>query len=62
MKGRLKYLPSVVLIELDSIKRDLNLDRDSDAFREIVKYTKIGREFEHIGGVLGMRTPKRRKR
>ena len=57
-KGRIKYVPPVVLEEVDSIKKYLNIQRDSEAFKELTNYARIGREMERIGKFWGV---KRRK-
>lgn len=43
-KGQLKYLPKEVLEELNNIKINFNIDRDSNAFRKMVDFSEVGRE------------------
>ena len=47
-KGKNKYLPKVAIIELNDIKREDKLQSDSDAFREMVRYTRVGREVKRL--------------
>ena len=48
IRGRKKYVPPNVLEELNFIKADENLIKDSDAFRQMAGYSKVGREFKKI--------------
>lgn len=48
MKGKNKYLPSIVINELDDIKLEHNIKADSIAMGKMVKYTRVGRELERI--------------
>jgi len=43
-RGQLKYLPKEVLKELDNIKINFNIDKDSNAFRKMVDFSEVGRE------------------
>jgi len=51
VKGRLKYVPKIVLIELDDIKREDDIFADAEAFRKIVKYARVGRELNRLKNV-----------
>ena len=42
--GRYKYNPKDVIECLEKYKLDLNIKSDSEAFREMVKDAKLGRE------------------
>lgn len=48
VKGRMKYIPAVVIDELRDLKLEKGLKSDSEAFREIANYSQIGREVERI--------------
>jgi len=48
MKGRITYVPPSVFDELNDIKKENKLKRNSDAFREMVNYTRVGREAERL--------------
>lgn len=43
-RGAIKYNPKDVIECLEKYKIDLNIKSDSDAFREMVKDAKLGRE------------------
>ncbi len=43
-KGRHKWVPFIALAELDMIKKEDNLFKDSQAFQQMVDYARIGRE------------------
>lgn len=43
-RGQYKYLPKEVLMELDNVKLNFNIDKDSNAFRKMVDFSEIGRE------------------
>lgn len=47
-KGRMKYLPSEVLREIDDIKAEHKIVKDNVAMRKMVDYTRVGRELERI--------------
>jgi hypothetical protein len=47
-KGRTGWLPSMVLDELDDIKREEQLDNKGDAFKFMTKYCRMGREINRI--------------
>ena len=47
-KGRVVYVPPNVFDELDSIKRDESICSTADAFREMVKFSRVGREAKKI--------------
>ena len=48
IKGRMKYLPSMVMEEIEQIKRENRIFKDNYAMREMVKYARVGRELERI--------------
>jgi hypothetical protein len=47
-KGRIIYVPPSVIEELDCIQRRKKLKRKADALKEMVKYSKAGREIERV--------------
>lgn len=44
----MKYVPKVIIEELEDMKVEKGLMGDSDAFREIAKYSQVGREAERM--------------
>lgn len=47
-KGGMIYVPPNILDEADLIMRSKNITSRSDALREIVEYSRVGREVEQI--------------
>lgn len=47
-KGKLLYVPSGILEEISDIKREDKLTSNADAFREMVKYTRVARELKRM--------------
>lgn len=50
-RGRIAYIPPAVLQELNVIKNRKNLEKErwqSDAFKEMVDYSKLGRKVEEM--------------
>ena len=47
-KGRVVYVPPNVFEELNCIKADEKLNSNADAFREMVKFSRVGREAKRI--------------
>lgn len=43
-KGRICWVPPAVVIELDDIKREDAIGTQADAFKELTKYARVGRE------------------
>ncbi len=50
-KGRIKYVPKSVIEELDYIRKGESLP-DSEAFRDMVRYSQIGREVERFRSTI----------
>lgn len=48
LKGRMQYIPPVILVELNDIMRENRLENKSQAFKEMAKYTRVGRELERM--------------
>lgn len=51
-KGRVKYVPPSVVQELESIKKANEIFKDSDGFKDMVRYARIGREIEAVRGKM----------
>jgi len=47
-KGRMIYVPPIVLEEIFTIKQEEGIDKNSLAFDKMVKYSKVGREAKRI--------------
>lgn len=47
-KGRIVYVPPSVFDELVEIKGEDKLESNADAFKEMAKYSKVGREAKKI--------------
>lgn len=48
VRGRMKYVPPVILEELANIKADHGLDIEVEAFKKMAQYARVGREVERI--------------
>ena len=48
MTGKNKYLPSIVIEELDDIKAEHDIVIDHKAMAKMVEYTIVGREVERL--------------
>ena len=46
--GNRKYVPKIVIEEIDDIKRSERINKDCVAFRKMVEHSRIGREVERI--------------
>ena len=46
--GRMIYLPQVVLDEMVDIKREDNIFSNSEAFKKMIQYARVGREANRI--------------
>jgi len=47
-KGKVKYVPPKVLIELNNIKATYNIDSDARAFEKLAEFAPIGMEIEKM--------------
>lgn len=47
-RGKMRYVPPVVIDEVEDIKREEGIEVGSDAFRKLVKYAQVGREVKRI--------------
>ena len=48
MSGKQKYLPKIVISELEDMRKEYNLENDGEALRKMVEFTRVGREVERI--------------
>jgi len=48
LKGKMQYIPPVIIVELDDIMRENKLNNKAQAFKEMAKYTRVGREAERL--------------
>lgn len=49
LRGRMRYVPPVVELELEDIKREERVMSNADAFKKLVGYARDGRELNRIG-------------
>lgn len=47
-KGRIVYVPPSVFDELGEIREEDKLESNADAFKEMAKYSRVGREAKKI--------------
>lgn len=47
-KGKVMYVPPAVIVELDDIMRENNVFNRADAFKDLTKYARVGREAERL--------------
>jgi len=47
-KGKVVYIPPVVIDELEDIKREDEIHTGSEAFKKMVKYARVGREVKRM--------------
>jgi len=43
-KGKIIYAPSLLVLEIEDIKREDKLDKNAEAIYELLKYARAGRE------------------
>jgi len=43
-KGKIIYAPSLLILEIEDIKREDKLDKNAEAIYELLKYARAGRE------------------
>ena len=48
VRGRMKYVPRIIIDELEDVKMEKGLASDSDAFRVIAEASQVGRETERL--------------
>lgn len=56
----MKYVPKVILEELEDVKREKGMIGDSEAFRKIAGYSQVGREAERLMKLQFSRKPRGR--
>jgi hypothetical protein len=44
----MKYVPIIVIEELENIKQDHGLDIEVEAFKKMAQYARVGREVERV--------------
>lgn len=59
-KGRMRYVPPVVIDEIEDIKREDEIEKGSEAFHKMVKYARVGREVKRMA-TLDWRRKKKSK-
>jgi len=47
-KGRMIYVPPVIIDEVADIQREDDIDSRPEAFRSLVKYARVGRETKRL--------------
>lgn len=48
MAGKNKYLPKIVIEEIEDLKVEHGIVGDSRAMEKMIEYTRVGREVERI--------------
>ena len=66
-KGRLVWAPQIVITELNDIKEELKIDKDGEAFKELARAARLGREASRLAkldlfGRLPTILPKEKKK
>lgn len=61
-KGRMLYVPPVIIDEVGDLMAEHNLDRRVEAFEKLADYARLGRETERITQFKGLRWPMTRGR
>ena len=52
MTGRMRYLPKLVIDEIEDIKLENNINDNGWAMKELVKYSRVGREVEKLNDAV----------
>ena len=47
-KGKMAWVPRIVLDEITGIKKENGIPKDADALKEMAKYSRVGREVERM--------------
>lgn len=47
-RGRMKWMPAVVIDEIEDIKREDDVHADAEAMRKLVGYARVGRESKRL--------------
>lgn len=48
MAGKIKYMPRIVIEELNDLKVEHKINEDCKAMEKMVEYTRVGREVERM--------------
>ena len=48
VKGRIVYVPSILVNEVDDIRREENIIKKSIAMRKLVEHARVGREVQRL--------------
>jgi len=59
VSGKVTYVPRVVLREIDDLKIEDKLKKDSEAFKKMVEYARMGRELKRAMTLNFTRLPTR---
>lgn len=62
LKGRNKYLPPIILEELDTVKEMNKLNKDVEGFEALAQYARVGREVERLNNAIFGGFGKKRRR
>lgn len=60
-KGKMMYVPSIVIEELDCIQHEEEIDSRSFAFEKMVKNSRRGRVSKNLDTIGPIGSPKRKK-
>lgn len=60
MAGRIKYVPRIVIEDLEQMKQEFHVG-DSQAFKKMGEYAKVGREVEKMKNVWTFQAIKKRR-
>lgn len=47
-KGRMSYIPPIIIDEMEDIRRENGIGKQAEALKEMVRYARVGREMERI--------------
>jgi predicted ribonuclease YlaK len=61
-KGKIVYVPKIVIEELDCIRKEDDISRNSEAFEKMVKNSRIGRVTRRNEDINPLGLPKKRRR
>ena len=61
-KGRMMYVPRLVIEEVDDLQAEHHTEKRVDAFEKMADYARVGRELERVVNFKGLRWPMTRGR
>ena len=61
-KGKILWVPATTINELTNIKKENNLHKDSDAFRRMEEFSRVGREARKMMFAFGLNPDKKKKK